>query len=127
MVEAGPPERARLHDERVGAPVGRAPRRPGRRPRPTRAIDEAVAVAAAEGATLDPSKVIAELLEAHATLSSPMARDIEAGREPELDVIVGSVLRAADRHEIPVPTIESLARAVARRAGVPLPRRLAPG
>ena len=95
-------------------------------PRLTRAIDEAVAVAAAEGAALDPAKVIVELLEAHATLSSSMARDIEAGREPELDAIVGSVLRAADRHEIPVPTIESLARAVAGRAGVPPPRRLAP-
>ncbi len=96
-------------------------------PRLTGAIDEAVAVAAAEGAVLDPAKVIAELCEAHGTLSSSMARDIEAGRKPELDAIVGSVLRAADRHEIPTPTIGWLARAVADRAGVPPPRRLAGG
>jgi 2-dehydropantoate 2-reductase len=96
-------------------------------PRLTAAIDEAVAVAAAEGAALVPAKVIVELREAHATLSSSMARDIEAGREPELDAIVGSVLRAADRHEIRVPTIEWLAQAVADRAGIAPPRRLAGG
>jgi len=88
------------------------------------AIDEAVAVASAEGAGIDPTKIADELLQAHATLGSSMARDIEAGREPELDAIAGSVLRAADRHEIRVPTIEWLARTVADRAGIARPRRL---
>ena len=87
------------------------------------AIDEAVVVAAAEGAGIDPAKVAGELLEAHATLGSSMARDIDAGREPELDAIAGAVLRAADRHEIEVPTIEWLARAVADRAGISPPSR----
>jgi 2-dehydropantoate 2-reductase len=87
------------------------------------AIVEAVAVAAAEGAVIDPAKVIAELREAHATLSSSMARDIEAGREPELDAIAGAVLRAADRNSVAAPTIESLVGEVADRAGVGLPRR----
>jgi 2-dehydropantoate 2-reductase len=96
-------------------------------PRFVSAIDEAVVVAAAEGAVIDPAKVVAELREAHATLSSSMARDIEAGREPELDAITGAVLRAADRHGIAVPTIEWLAQAVADRAGIAPPRRLRVG
>jgi 2-dehydropantoate 2-reductase len=96
-------------------------------PRLAGAIDEAVAVAAAEGAVIDPAKVVAELREAHATLSSSMARDIEAGQPPELDAIAGAVLRAADRDEIRVPTIEWLAQAVADRAGIAPPRRLGAG
>jgi 2-dehydropantoate 2-reductase len=96
-------------------------------PRVVGAIDEAVAVAGAEGAAIDSAKVVGELREAHSTLSSSMARDIEAGREPELDAIAGAVLRAADRNEIPVPTIESLAQAVAARAGIAPPRRLGAG
>jgi 2-dehydropantoate 2-reductase len=87
------------------------------------AIDEAVAIALAEGAVIDPAKVIAELRDAHPTLGSSMARDIDAGREPELDAIAGAVLRAADRHSIRAPTIESLADEVARRASIDPPRR----
>jgi 2-dehydropantoate 2-reductase len=93
-------------------------------PRLAGAIDEAVAVAAAEGAVIDPARVVGELREAHATLSSSMARDIEAGREPELDAIAGAVLRAADRNDVAVPTIEWLVNAVAARAGIDPPRRL---
>jgi len=93
-------------------------------PRFVGAINEAVAVAAAEGAVIDPAKVLAELREAHATLSSSMARDIESGRAPELDAIAGAVLRAADRDQISVPSIEWLAQAVADRAGIAGPRRI---
>jgi 2-dehydropantoate 2-reductase len=96
-------------------------------PRLTGAIDEAVAVAAVEGATIDPARVIGELRDAHATLNSSMARDIEAGTEPELEAIAGAVLRAADRDGVDVPTIEWLADAVADRAGIAPPRRFAAG
>ena len=37
-----------------------------------------------------------------------MQRDIAAGREPELDAIPGSVLRAGARHGIECPTIARL-------------------
>jgi 2-dehydropantoate 2-reductase len=73
------------------------------------AIEEASAVGRAEGAhAIDAARAIAELEAAHDTLGSSMQRDIAAGREPELDAIPGSVLRAGARHGIPCPTIERL-------------------
>jgi 2-dehydropantoate 2-reductase len=86
------------------------------------AIEEACAVARAEGASdVDPATAIAELDRAHATLGSSMQRDIAAGRLPELDAIPGSVLRAAARHDLRCPTIERLVAMIAERAVVPLP------
>jgi 2-dehydropantoate 2-reductase len=73
-----------------------------------RAVAEAAAVARAEGADVDAAQVMAELEAAHDTLGSSMARDIAAGREPELDAIPGAVLRAAARHGIACPEIASL-------------------
>jgi 2-dehydropantoate 2-reductase len=86
------------------------------------AIEEACAVGKAEGAhDIDPARAVAELEAAHDTLGSSMQRDIAAGREPELDAIAGSVLRAGARHAIPCPTIERLVGLIAARAGVPVP------
>ena len=39
------------------------------------------------------------------------ARDVADGRRSELDAIVGSVLRAADRLDVPCPTLTELAAA----------------
>ena len=50
-----------------------------------------------------------------------MQRDISAGREPELDAIPGSVLRAGARHGISCPTIERLCAMIAERAGIEAP------
>jgi 2-dehydropantoate 2-reductase len=83
-------------------------------------VREAAAVAAADGADQDPDRTLEELDEAHAELDSSMHRDVAAGREPELDAIAGSVLRAAGRHGLSCPTVERLARAVAARAEAPL-------
>ncbi len=85
------------------------------------AIEEGCAVARAEGASISTGDPLGELTAAHATLGSSMARDIAAGREPELDAIPGAVLRAAARHGIECPTIERLVGMIAVRAGVPLP------
>jgi 2-dehydropantoate 2-reductase len=83
------------------------------------AIEEACAVGKAEGAhDIDPARAIAELDAAHATLGSSMQRDIVAGREPELDAIPGSVLRAGARHGIPCPTIERLVGLIAGRVAM---------
>jgi 2-dehydropantoate 2-reductase len=86
-------------------------------------VRETVAVAVAEGASIDAERVMAELDATHATLGSSMQRDIAAGRPPELDAIPGAVLRAADRHGSECPTIELLVGQIAARAGVGLPRR----
>ena len=87
------------------------------------AIEEGCAVGRAEGARdVDPATAMAELAAAHATLGSSMQRDIAAGREPELDAIPGSVLRAAARHRLQCPTIERLCTVIAARAGIEPPR-----
>jgi 2-dehydropantoate 2-reductase len=84
-------------------------------------IDEAAAVARADGAQIDAAARLAELDEAHPGLGSSMQRDIAGGREPELDAIAGSILRAARRHGVPCPTIARLSLEVAERAGVAPP------
>jgi 2-dehydropantoate 2-reductase len=85
-------------------------------------IEEAAAVASADGAEIDPAARLAELDEAHAGLGSSMQRDIAAGREPELDAIPGSVLRAGARHGVECPTIARLVLRIAERAGIEAPR-----
>jgi 2-dehydropantoate 2-reductase len=85
-------------------------------------INEAAAVANVDGARIDPRTPLQELDDAHPELGSSMQRDIAAGREPELDAIAGSVLRAAARHGIECPTIARLAAQVAQRVGIAAPR-----
>lgn len=92
------------------------------RARLRQAVLEAAAVARAEGAPVDPSIALDDLARFEPSLGSSMARDIAAGRDSELDAIAGSVLRAARRHGITVPTIEALVAEVAERAGVAPPR-----
>jgi 2-dehydropantoate 2-reductase len=84
-------------------------------------IEEAAAVANADGADIDPAARLEELDDAHAELGSSMQRDIAAGRPPELDAIAGAVLRAGARHGVPCPTITRLAAIIAARAGVAAP------
>jgi 2-dehydropantoate 2-reductase len=81
-------------------------------------IAEAAAIAKADGADVDPAATLAELDGAHPGLGSSMQRDIAAGREPELDAIAGAVLRAGTRHGLECPTIASLSRRIAQRAGL---------
>jgi 2-dehydropantoate 2-reductase len=85
------------------------------------AIREGSAVARADGAAIADGDALGELTAAHDTLGSSMQRDIAAGREPELDAIPGSVLRAAARHRVECPTIERLVAMIAARAGIAAP------
>jgi 2-dehydropantoate 2-reductase len=84
-------------------------------------IEEAAAVANADGAQIDPAQRLAELDAAHAELGSSMQRDLAAGREPELDAIAGAVLRAASRHGLRCPTVARLSAQIAERAGLTWP------
>jgi 2-dehydropantoate 2-reductase len=86
------------------------------------AIREAAAVAHGEGAGgIDVAKTLEEVKGIPDAFGTSMQRDIAAGREPELDAIPGSVLRAAARHGIECPTIERLVRMIAQRIGVAPP------
>jgi len=97
-------------------PLGEIRSDPERRAALEACVREAAAVARAEGADVSPDATMGELDDAHAELRTSMQRDIAAGREPELDAIPGSVLRAAARHGLECPTIERLAAIAERRA-----------
>jgi 2-dehydropantoate 2-reductase len=84
-------------------------------------VSEGAAVAAAEGAQIDPAAVLREFEAIHDGFGTSMQRDVAAGREPELDAIAGAVLRAGARHGVACPTIAALAARIAERAGVPVP------
>jgi 2-dehydropantoate 2-reductase len=97
-------------------PLGEIRSDPDRRAALWACVREAAAVAHAEGARVSPETTMAELDDAHGELRTSMQRDIAAGREPELDAIPGSVLRAAARHRLACPEIERLSALAAQRA-----------
>jgi len=69
-----------------------------------------------EGAQVD-EKALRELQAgAPGGMRSSMQKDIAAGRRPELDAIAGPILRGGQRHGIPVPATDELARLVEARA-----------
>ena len=79
------------------------------RDRVQRAISEACAVAEADGVQLRVAvqwDIIDEMADETTTST---ARDVAAGRRSELDAILGSVLRAADRLGVPTPTLSAFA------------------
>ena len=70
--------------------------------------DEVAAVARAAGATADAGAVIGLFDRVPPGMKSSMQRDVEAGRQAEVDAIGGAVLRAADRHGLAVPVTTRL-------------------
>ncbi len=78
-------------------------------------VREACAVAVAEGATVDPEKVLSGATVLLPTMRSSMQKDVEQHKAPELDAIAGPILRGARRHGIPVPATEKLVGEVERR------------
>ncbi|MFE3500176.1 ketopantoate reductase family protein [Kitasatospora sp. NPDC059160] len=73
-------------------------------------LDEITAVADAVGAPADAQALLAAFDRIPAGMKSSMQRDVEAGRPTELDAIGGAVLRAAEAHSVPTPTIARLVR-----------------
>ena len=72
-------------------------------------VDEAVAVAAADGVKLDTDDVltsIAATSHAVSTGYTSMCQDIRAGRHTEIDFINGSVVRLGKKYGIPTPCHE---------------------
>lgn len=76
-------------------------------------VDEAIAVAAAEGIPR-PEQLAREAFDALAHFSpegkTSMLQDVEAGRPPEIDAFAGEIVRRAAPHRIPVPANLSLIR-----------------
>ncbi|MBF6134663.1 2-dehydropantoate 2-reductase [Nocardia otitidiscaviarum] len=75
-------------------------------------VAETAAVSAACGGPSDTAAALARYETFPARAKSSMQRDAEAGRPLELDAIGGALLRAAARHDIPVPIATRLVRAL---------------
>jgi 2-dehydropantoate 2-reductase len=101
-----------------GMPIGPIREHPRRRVEIEDAVLETVAVANAEGAGIDVDATLHEIWEMGPGHTSSMHRDVDAGRESEIDAIPGAVLRHAALHGLECPTVESLvSRIRARIAG----------
>ena len=108
----------------TGRPIGWVRSNPEWRARLEGCVREAAAVASAEGAPIAVRTALQQLDGLHASLTSSMSRDIDAGRVCELDAIPGAVLRAADRHGLACPsTAELVERIQERIAARPQARR----
>jgi 2-dehydropantoate 2-reductase len=79
-------------------------------------ISEVAAVAAADGASVDPEAVARLLDAAPETMESSMQRDQAADRPREIDAIGGVVIRRADRAGISVPVTARLVKELGGRA-----------
>ena len=104
----------------VGQPIGPAREDPDVRALMLESIREVCAVAATEGAQLDPQQFWQALLEMPDEMRTSMQKDLEAGRQPELDAIAGAVLRRGRERGIPAPATEELVRRVGGSQGLNL-------
>ncbi len=80
-------------------------------PRLAAALEEACAVASANGVPTSPTDQWAIIGEMAPDLTTSTARDVVAGRPSELDAIVGAVVRAGRRLGVSTPTLEELLEA----------------
>lgn len=72
-------------------------------------------VAQADGAAVRPESVLEGLTALPAGMRSSLQKDLEAGRQHELDAIGGAVVRTARRHGLTTPVTLDLVRRVERR------------
>jgi 2-dehydropantoate 2-reductase len=100
----------------AGVPIGDVLDDPRRRSELEACVREFCAVAAAEGVPAPVDKVLAAFFNVPKDMRSSMQKDVEHGREPEIDAIGGPVLRRGERHGIPVPVTRGLMERVEHRA-----------
>ena len=96
----------------LGQPIGPAREDSVVRELMLESIREVCAVAATEGAQLDPELFSRALLELPDEMRTSMQKDLDSGRQPELDAIAGAVLRRGREQGIPTPATEELVRRV---------------
>jgi 2-dehydropantoate 2-reductase len=78
------------------------------RPRMEAALEEACAVANADGVKVIPSAQWTRIVEMDRDLTTSAARDVAAGKPSEIDAIGGSVVRAGERLGVPCPVLSEL-------------------
>lgn len=100
---------------RYGVPLGEI--RTRHRDDLTALVTETAAVSRACGGPGDPAAALARYDAFPAGMKSSMQRDAEAGRPLELDAIGGALLRAAERHGVPVPVAARVVRELGERTG----------
>src|SRR5262249_62311366 len=83
---------------------------PGGGARTVEAIKELGEVPTAGGAPPDPAVFYQALLALPHLMRSSMQKDLQAGRQPELDAIAGAVLRRGRERGIPTPATAELVR-----------------
>jgi 2-dehydropantoate 2-reductase len=98
-----------------GQSIGNARNDPRWRSALEGAVGEAACVASAEGISMDSIAVMRQIDALPHDLRTSLQRDIEAGRESELEAIAGSVVRAGARLSIPCPVIEHIMEEIRQR------------
>ena len=81
-------------------------------------LGEVATIANADGGSADASRLIQLWDLVPETFETSMQRDQAAGRALELDAIGGALLRAAARHDIPVPVATRIVDDLGARTGV---------
>jgi 2-dehydropantoate 2-reductase len=79
------------------------------RPRMEEALQEACAIAAADGVSLMSSAQWTRVTEMNPEATTSVARDDSEGRDSEIDAITGAVVRAGERLGVPCPVLSELA------------------
>jgi 2-dehydropantoate 2-reductase len=78
------------------------------RPRMEAALEEACAVASADGVKVIASSQWTQIVQMDSDLTTSAARDVFAGKPSEIDAIGGSVVRAGERLGVPTPVLSEL-------------------
>jgi 2-dehydropantoate 2-reductase len=89
-------------------PIGELRTNPMWRPRMEAALEEACAVACADGVKVIASAQWTRIVEMDRDLTTSAARDVAAGKPTEIDAIGGSVVRAGKRLGVPCPVLSEL-------------------
>jgi 2-dehydropantoate 2-reductase len=79
------------------------------------AVREACAVAAAEGASVDQTRILTTIESLPPTMRSSMQKDVSVGRTPELDAIGGPIIRGGRIHGIDVVATQQLVATIGDR------------
>jgi 2-dehydropantoate 2-reductase len=77
--------------------------------------EEAATAARSAGARIEIDSIRQLHEAAPAEMRSSMQKDVDAGREPELDAIAGPILRSGQEHDFPTRSTEFLAERIRKR------------